>query len=302
MGINDTDEVRSNNSSPPNSLASSKTTKLKGRSYIAWKKRINNLLTDLETDSPSNHSEHLEKQASLLSSMLKSMEIDKLLVLCETEPDFFSIFGETEDDIHDWRAATEIRIEDLQIKASKEVAERKAATQTGFRKLSYPSFNGDVLNYLEFRKRWKEEVVPERKPVALELAALREAVPVIAKAKITDVSTLSEAWKVLDMEYGDVQEIRAKLKDQVRSIKLKASGESARLVELYHAVQTIAAKIKVSGSLSLLENDEEYIALVTKHLPKDIVWRWCKKGLTGWSNFFNYLEKNAQVAKKVLTT
>ena len=118
------------------------------------------------------------------------------------------------------------------------MAERKAATQSGFRKLAYPSFNGDVLSYLEFKKRWREEVLPERKPVALEL------------------STLSEAWKVLDMEYGDIQQIHAKLKDQVRSIKLKASGDSANLVELYHTVQTIAAMIKASGSLSLLENDE----------------------------------------------
>merc|ERR1711867_86933 len=111
----------------------------------------------------------------------------------------------------------------------------------------------------------EDEVVPERKPVALELAALREAIPVIAKAKITDVSTLSKTWKVLDMEYGDLQEIRAKLKDQVRSIKIKATGDSAKLVELYHTVQTITAKIKASRSLFLLENDKEYIALVAKH-------------------------------------
>merc|ERR1711942_523932 len=170
--IQERDEVRSNHSSPNISRASSKTTKLKGRSYQARKERINNLLNDVEADSPSNHSEHLEKQESLLSSMLKSMEIDKLLVLCETEPDFFTIFGETEDDIHDWRHASEIRIEDLLIKASKEVAERKAATQSGFRKLSYPSFNGDVLSYLKFKKKWKDEVVPERKPVPLELLQL----------------------------------------------------------------------------------------------------------------------------------
>ena len=94
------------------------------------------------------------------------MEIDKLIILCETEPDFFTIFGETEDDILDWRLSTEARIEDLLIKASKEVAERKSATQSGFRKLAYPHFNGDILNYLEFKKCWKE-VVPERKPVAL---------------------------------------------------------------------------------------------------------------------------------------
>ena len=128
--------------------------------------------------------------------MLKLIEIDKILILCKTEPDFFTIFGETEDNIHDWRHSTEIMIEDLLIKASKEVTERKAATQSGFRKLSYPSFNGDVLSYLEFKKRWKNEVVPQRKPVALKLTVLREAIPVIAKAKITDVFTLSEAWKV----------------------------------------------------------------------------------------------------------
>lgn len=247
-----------------------------GKSYQARKMRINNLLNDIEADPPSNHSEHLKEQVSLLSSMPKSMEIDKILVLCETKPDFFTIFGETEDNIQDWHLSTEIRIEDLLIKASREITERKAATESGFRKLSYPSFNGDILSYLEFKKRWRDE----RKPVALELAALRESIPGIAKAKITYFSTLSKAWKVLDMEYGDVQEICAKLKDQVRSIKIKATGDSAKLVELYHAVQTIASKIKASGSLSLLENDDEYIAVIAKHLPKDIAWRWYKLELT----------------------
>ena len=181
------------------------------------------------------------------------------------------------------------------------MAERKFATQLGFRKLAYPNFNGDILNYLEFKKCWKEEVVPEQKPVTLELAALREAVPVIAKGKIIYVSTLTEAWKLLDLEYGDVQEIQAKLKDQVRSVKLKASGDAAKLVELFHSIQTITAKIKASGSLALLENDEEYVALVTRHLLKEIAWKWCQKDLSGWSSFFNFLEKEAKVAKKMIT-
>ena len=72
------------------------------------------------------------------------------------------------------------------------------------------------------------------------------------------------------------------------------------LIELYHAVQVISAKIKASGSLSLPENDE-YIALVAKHLPKEIAWRWCEQEVSGWTNFFNYLEKKAQTAKKMLT-
>ena len=100
-------------------------------------------------------------------------------------------------------------------RASKEVSDRKAATQTGFQKLSYPWFNGDVLNYLEFKKRWKNKVVPERKPPALELATLRESVPALAKAKIADASTMNKAWKLLDLDYGNLQEVCAKLKEQV---------------------------------------------------------------------------------------
>ena len=85
------------------------------------------------------------------------------------------------------------RIEDIIIRASKEFCDRKTVTQTGFKKLSYPQFNGDVLNYLEFKKILESEVFPEQKLPALELAALREFVPAIAKAKITDVTTMSEA-------------------------------------------------------------------------------------------------------------
>ena len=71
-------------------------------------------------------------------------------------------------------------------------------------------------------------------------------------------------------------------------------------MELFHAIQTIAAKIKASGSIALLENDE-YVALVTKHLPIEIAQIWCQKDLSGWSSFFNFLEKEAKDAKKMIT-
>ena len=65
-----------------------------------------------------------------------------------------------------------------------------------------------------------------------------------AKAKIVNVDCITDACKLLDLKYGDVQMIRAKLKDQVRSIKFKTTGDSAKLVELFNAVQSIAAKIQ----------------------------------------------------------
>ena len=91
------------------------------------------------------------------------------------------------------------------IKASKEVCDRKAAMQTGFKKLNYPQFNREVL------ERWQLEVVPKRRPPALELAALRDSIPALAKVKIVTAVNMTEAWKLLDLNYGNLQEVRAKL-------------------------------------------------------------------------------------------
>ena len=69
---------------------------------------------------------------------------------------------------------------------------------TRFKKLKYPKFDGDILYYQELQRRWRLEVVPEWKPVQLELAALREALTATAKAKIKDFMSVDKAWKIID--------------------------------------------------------------------------------------------------------
>ena len=99
--------------------------------------------------------------------MLRDLDIPGITELANTEPDFLEIFGETEDQVNDWSEDARFRIQDLTLRAAKEVCDRKAATQTGFKKLSLPNFNGDVLNYQQFKRRWKLEVVPEKKTLLL---------------------------------------------------------------------------------------------------------------------------------------
>ena len=110
------------------------------------------------------------------------------------------------------------------IRAYNEVSDRKASTRCGLKKLSYPHFNSDVLCYQECKRRWQIKVVPERRLPALELAALRESVPAIAKAKIITATSMGEAWTLLDLDYGNLQEVRAKLKKEIRSLKIKATS------------------------------------------------------------------------------
>merc|ERR1711873_65937 len=113
---------------------------------------------------------------------------------------------------------------------------------------------------------------------------------------------MNEAWKLLDLKFGDVQELRAKLKHQVRGIKIKATKDSAHIVELFHQIQIIAAKIKATGNLDMLKNNDEYEALVSKHLSKELMWKWWESEKSGWSNFFIFLESIAKTAKKQLTS
>ena len=81
----------------------SKSLKIEGKSYQIKKQRINRLLSEIEENSSLHHSEHLEKQAALLSTMLTKVDIRKIISYADTEPDFLEIFGETEDQVDNWR-------------------------------------------------------------------------------------------------------------------------------------------------------------------------------------------------------
>lgn len=72
--------------------------------------------------------------------MLKDMDIKNIISIADTEPDFLEIFGETKNLSEDWRNATKFIIEDLMVRASKEVSEIKFSTQTGLKMLSYHQF------------------------------------------------------------------------------------------------------------------------------------------------------------------
>ena len=88
-------------------------------------------------------------------------------------------------------------------------------------------------------------------------------------------------------------------KQEIRSLKIKAASGPAKIVELFHQIQLVAAKIKATGSSLLLE-DEEYVALIGNHLPKEIMWEWLKSKKSGWTNFYNFLEDSASTAKELL--
>ena len=73
-------------------------------------------------------------------------------------------------------------------------------------------------------------------------------------------------------------------------------------MELFPQIQIIAAKIKATGNLDMLKNDNEYVALVSKHLSKELMWKWWEAEKSGWSNFYIFLESITKTATNQITS
>ena len=80
-------------------------------------------------------------------------------------------------------------------------------------------------------------------------------------------------------------------------MKVKAVSGPAKVLDVFHQVQLVAAKIKATGSISLPE-DEEYVALIGSHLAKEVMREWWKSKKSGWSNFYLFLKESASTAKE----
>ena len=50
------------------------------------------MIADIKANSDKFHSKKLEKQATLLSSMLKDLNIKEIIVLADIEPNFLEMF------------------------------------------------------------------------------------------------------------------------------------------------------------------------------------------------------------------
>ena len=82
---------------------------------------------------------------------------------------------------------------------------------------------------------------------------------------------LSKAWMILDKLYGDLKEIRSKLKSLIQNIKLKANKSPEKEIELFDSIQYISSQIKAVGGKNMLTADHEYILLITGHLDSSLI-------------------------------
>ena len=147
-----------------------------------------------------------------------------------------------------------------------------------------------MLEYYIFKQKWKVEVQPSLLPEQAELNYLKESIPNDAKDRLYEVSSLNEAWKKLDLLYGQSMEICSKLKKEMDDIRIAAKHSPYTEIEVYVKVQAISSKIKAAGAYQMLTGDHEYVSLIFKLLDSNSQNEWIKGRKTGWSDFYKFLE------------
>merc|ERR1712105_81918 len=104
---------------------------------------------------------------------------------------------------------------------------------------------------------------------------------------------------ILDELYGDTSVIRSKLKDKILTLQLKATKSPEREIELFDSIQYISSRIKAAEGTNMLEADQEYIALVSKHLSSDDLKNWVKIRSNDWGTFYSFLESLSKDARAI---
>ena len=284
-------------SSKKGSGSSTSIQSIAGIRFQKQRRKLNKAVTDLE-DNPDIHTDFLNDKVKRIVKDFKAINIDNILEKFLYDPNMDDIYDGTANDISDWYDDLEDRIELLQDRAEGQIAERKSAVTSGFEKRAFPRFDGDRMEYYSFKKRWLKEVGVERQHPQRELSSLTASLCKAAQNKIIDCETLKEVWTVLDREYGDLKELRAALKLKISQLKLKTHAGPGKVLELFQQVQYLTVKVKAHGGENALKHDEEYIALLLRHLTDEQQDKWVDSECGSWDSFYNFLEKLAIQARK----
>ena len=114
--------------------------------------KITAQLNSLETDEEV-HTKELKERVKIVKENFKALRINEILDRFLYDPNQDEIYGAFADEIDDWSELCDGKIEELKIRAERQISQRKAATQSGFEKRSYPKFKGEKLTYYVFKEK-----------------------------------------------------------------------------------------------------------------------------------------------------
>ena len=172
--------------------------------------------------------------------------------------------------------------------------------QTFLKKTDPPKFEGDMVTYPDFRRKWKANVSKANLSAESELDRLRDNVPEKAAKMLFGEATMEGAWTILDKMFGNKTLIANQLKNQLKGIKASGTADHDIVINLSIEVKTIEKRLKELGLNQMLNYDDEYLSAVFKALPYNERREWLKYDKTSytyeWEAMVLFLEQAREVA------
>ena len=123
--------------------------------------------------------------------------------------------------------------------ATVDVGDRQS---TYLKKADPPKWEGDALEFADFKRKWLSQVSTAKMPPETELDRLRENIPVRAAKALFGETEMSKAWTILENLYGDKDLITNKSKKQLKSIKMKGKRDYDIIIDLVTDVKKHCAE------------------------------------------------------------
>ena len=165
--------------------------------------------------------------------------------------------------------------------------------QVYLEKTKPPKFNGEDIEFPEFKRKWTSLVTKANLPVETELDKLKDALPKDAKEQLFGVSTLAEGWKILTKRYGDPLIISQKLKSQLKNIQPTGKNDPERVINLKVKVRNVVTRLEALQMGDALKYDQEFLSAVYNALPDRHKKGWWDYSKTDdlWASMLTYLDK-----------
>ena len=193
----------------------------------------------------------------------------------------------------------------LRVKPDATNQQKQNSFQTFFKKMHPPKFDGDCLEYVEFKTKWKSQVSSCPMPAEMELDRLKENLPDQAKKNLFDVNSLSIAWDILDKLYQDTNLITQKLKNRMKNLQVKSSEPHEMIIEIHQEVDYLVKRLVKMKAQDLLKTDNDYLNAIYSKLPLSTQEKWddyeLKEDETEWKAFSIFLYEKYQAALRKRT-
>ena len=194
--------------------------------------------------SPLNDGDLTQNRANTLLSTLTQIET-RILEMKQPFEDYLNLLVEQEassQESEHWNfTSTErAKINSLRDVIGKKVKVPEATPniqvpqfsqrkEVDLKKSEPPKFNGNVIEFPEFKRKWKALVSKAGLPEESEVDKLKDAVTKEGKDTLFGTTNMDEAWKRLDKIFGDPRIISSKLKTDLKNVKGEGKTDAEKI-------------------------------------------------------------------------